>query len=122
MDNSPIAYTFDSDNGLPIKTWLEDPDDKELMKLVPILEFLSKTKDVRKFIDQFVYNNKILYEEAMEIIKIKELMDLTNKNNLNINNDLDEKFTHNLKMINKEQFNLEENSSIKEENLIHTKE
>lgn len=115
VDNSPIAYTFDSDNGLPIKTWLEDPDDKELMKLVPILEFLSKTKDVRKFIDQFVYNNKILYEEAMEIIKIKELMDLTNKNNLNSNNDLDEKFTHNLKMINKEEFNLEENSSIKEE-------
>ena len=116
VDNSPIAYTFDSDNGLPIKTWLEDPDDKELMKLVPILEFLSKTKDVRKFIDQFVYNNKILYEEAMEIIKIKELMDLTNKNNLNSNNDLDEKFTHNLKMINKEEFNLEENSSIKERN------
>ena len=114
VDNSPIAYTFDSDNGLPIKTWLEDPDDKELMKLVPILEFLSKTKDVRKFIDQFVYNNKILYEEAMEIIKIKELMDMTNKNSSN-NNDMDEKFTHNLKMINKDDFNFEENSSIKEE-------
>ena len=113
VDNSPIAYTFDSDNGLPIKTWLEDPEDKELMKLVPILEFLSKTKDVRKFIDQFVYNNKILYEEAMEIIKIKELMDMTNKNNNN--NDIDEKFTHNLKILNKDEFNIEDNSSIKEE-------
>ena len=113
VDNSPIAYTFDSDNGLPIKTWLEDPEDKELMKLVPILEFLSKTKDVRKFIDQFVYNNKILYEEAMEIIKIKELMDMTNKNNNN--NDIDEKFTHNLKILNKDEFNFEDNSSIKEE-------
>ena len=113
VDNSPIAYTFDSDNGLPIKTWLEDPEDKELMKLVPILEFLSKTKDVRKFIDQFVYNNKILYEEATEIIKIKELMDMTNKNNNN--NDIDEKFTHNLKILNKDEFNIEDNSSIKEE-------
>ena len=113
VDNSPIAYTFDSDNGLPIKTWLEDPEDKELMKLVPILEFLSKTKDVRKFIDQFVYNNKILYEEAMEIIKIKELMDMTNKESNT--NDIDEKFTHNLKMINKDEFNFEDNSSIKEE-------
>ena len=113
VDNSPIAYTFDSDNGLPIKTWLEDPEDKELMKLVPILEFLSKTKDVRKFIDQFVYNNKILYEEATEIIKIKELMDMTNKNNNN--NDIDEKFTHNLKILNKDEFNFEDNSSIKEE-------
>ena len=113
VDNSPIAYTFDSDNGLPIKTWLEDPEDKELMKLVPILEFLSKTKDVRKFIDQFVYNNKILYEEAIEIIKIKELMDMTNKESNT--NDIDEKFTHNLKMINKDEFNFEDNSSIKEE-------
>ena len=113
VDNSPIAYTFDSDNGLPIKTWLEDPEDKELMKLVPILEFLSKTKDVRKFIDQFVYNNKILYEEAMEIIKIKELMDMTNKESNT--NDIDEKFTHNLKMINRDEFNFEDNSSIKEE-------
>ena len=58
------------------------------MKLVPILEFLSKTKDVRKFIDQFVYNNKILYDEAMEIIKIKESIgtqNIKNKNN-SINN------------------------------------
>ena len=106
VDNSPIAYTFDSDNGLPIKTWIEDPDDRELMKLVPILEFLSKTKDVRKFIEQFVYNNKILFEEANEIIKMKELMDLKNNNDMNDNNKkyitgLDDKFVHNIKSINK---------------------
>ena len=102
VDNSPIAYTFDSDNGLPIKTWIEDPDDRELMKLVPILEFLSKTKDVRKFIDQFVYNNKILYEEALEIIKMKELFDKKNNNN----------FSYNLKVLPKDNF---EDSSLKEE-------
>ena len=115
VDNSPIAYTFDSDNGLPIKTWIEDPDDRELMKLVPILEFLSKTKDVRKFIDQFVYNNKILYDEAMEIIKIKELMDMRNKNSLNNNNEIDNKFNHNIKLLNKDDFNYEDDSSINEE-------
>ena len=100
VDNSPIAYTFDSDNGLPIKTWIDDPDDRELMKLVPILEFLSKVKDVRKFIDQFVYNNKILYEEALEIIKMKEIMD--------------EKYMHNLKKVNKEEINFEDDSSVNE--------
>ena len=68
VDNSPIAYTFDSDNGLPIKTWIEDPDDKELMKLLPILEFLSKTKDVRKFIDQFVYNNKVKGNDGSNLL------------------------------------------------------
>ena len=114
VDNSPIAYTFDSDNGLPIKTWIEDPDDKELMKLVPILEFLSKTKDVRKFIDQFVYNNKILYEEAMEIIKMKELIDKKNNllnNSQNTNYNYNDNFTHNLKVLPKD--NLEDDSSLK---------
>ena len=109
VDNSPIAYTFDSDNGLPIKTWIEDPNDRELMKLVPILEFLSKTKDVRKFIDQFVYNNKILFDEAMEIIKMKEL--------------IDEKYMHNLKLLNnKEEINFEDDSSVKNEKEMKKKE
>ena len=84
VDNSPLAYAFDTDNGLPIKTWVEDPKDKELSKLLPILEFLAKTKDVRKFIDRFVFGNEILYEEAIQIIKIKEL---ANKKFLEKNND-----------------------------------
>jgi Dullard-like phosphatase family protein len=121
VDNSPIAYTFDSDNGLPIKTWIEDPEDKELMKLVPILEFLSKTKDVRKFIDQFVYNNKILYEEAMEIIKMKELIDKKN-NLLNVskNTNYNDNFTHNLKVLPKD--NIEDDSSLKEDKITKKEE
>ena len=126
VDNSPIAYTFDSDNGLPIKTWIDDPDDKELMKLVPILEFLSKTKDVRKFIDEFVYNNKILYEEAMEIIKMKDLIDKkyfkindnNNNNDKKENNSISD-FAHNIKILPKE--NLED-SSLKEEKNIKKEE
>ena len=122
VDNSPLAYTFDADNGLPIKTWIEDRDDRELMKLVPILEFLSKTKDVRKFIDQFVYNNKILYDEANEIIKMKEIIDakFNNKNDKDNNGnkneiDFDNNFLHNLRLLNKENFNFDDDSSIKEE-------
>ena len=113
VDNSPIAYTFDSDNGLPIKTWIEDPDDRELMRLLPILEFLSKAKDVRKFIDQFVYNNKILFNEAMEIIKIKEMAE--KKNNLinnQKNNHINDNFTYNIKVLPKEN---SEDSSLKED-------
>ena len=116
VDNSPIAYTFDSDNGLPIKTWIEDPEDKELMKLLPILEFLSQTKDVRVFIDKLVYNNKILYEEAAELIKMKELIDKKNIYNIdNIDeNDNNEKFTNNIKMIPKENI---EDSNLNEEEI-----
>ena len=111
VDNSPIAYTFDSENGLPIKTWVEDPNDRELMKLVPILEFLSKTKDVRVYIEQFVYNNKILYEEALEFIKMKEIMDKKNENN-NLSNKENDKYLHNIKLLDK--YNLEQSSNEKE--------
>ena len=69
VDNSPLAFAFDSENGLPIKTWYDDPDDIELMKIEPLIVFLSKTNDVRPFIDKFVDDNEILYREAMTFIK-----------------------------------------------------
>ena len=69
VDNSPLAYAFDSENGLPIKTWYDDPDDIELMKIEPLILFLSKTIDVRPFIEKFVEDNEILYKEAMLFIK-----------------------------------------------------
>ena len=78
VDNSPIAYAFDTENGLPIKTWYEDPNDKELLKIEPLLIFLSKTKDVRIYIDRFVNDNEILYDEAMIIINCIE------KNNIDL--------------------------------------
>ena len=122
VDNSPIAYTFDSYNGLPIQTWTEDPDDRELMKLVPILEFLSKVKDVRIFIDIFVDNNKILYKDAMDIIKKEDLIDkkyFNVKNIENKDNNISHDFTPNIKVIPKE--NLED-SSLKEVKIIKKEE
>ena len=68
VDNSPIAFAFDADNGLPIKSWYDDINDNELEKILPILIFLSKTKDVRKYIKKFVNSGRINYVEANEII------------------------------------------------------
>ena len=70
LDNSPLAYSFDIDNGLPIKAWYEDKNDNELDKVYFILEFLSKVKDARNFIKRIVDNNEINFEIANEIIKI----------------------------------------------------
>ena len=39
------------------------------MKIEPLIVFLSKTNDVRPFIDKFVDDNEILYREAMTFIK-----------------------------------------------------
>ena len=87
VDNSPLAYAFDMDNGLPIKTWYEDPTDIELIKITKLLEFLSKIKDVRKYIKKFVKENEILYEEALSFIKNFENKNKNiRQNNNNINN------------------------------------
>ena len=85
VDNSPLAYAFDIDNGLPIKTWYEDKDDVELSKIIKILEFLAKTKDVRKYIKKFVKENEIIYEDAMNYIKNFENKNKTINNNINNN-------------------------------------
>ena len=83
VDNSPLAFAFDSENGLPIISWFDDPVDNELVNIQPLLEFLSNTKDVRKYIKKFVKNNIINYEIAYKIIR-------ENKKNKNENENKNE--------------------------------
>ena len=86
VDNSPLAYSFDIDNGLPIKTWYEDKNDIELYKINDILEFLSTTDDVRNYIKKFVKKNQIIYEEAINFIKSLENKNILENNIFNSNN------------------------------------
>lgn len=46
IDNSAMSYLYQPDNALPIKSWFEDPQDRELLELVPVLEFLADLDDV----------------------------------------------------------------------------
>lgn len=48
VDNSPMAYCLQPENAVPIKSWFDDPNDNELLDLIPILEALTKVKDVRE--------------------------------------------------------------------------
>ena len=68
VDNSPLSYSFNPENGLPILTWFDDKNDKELYKITPILEFLSSVYDVRDYIKQIVVNNSISYDSAINVI------------------------------------------------------
>jgi Dullard-like phosphatase family protein len=69
VDNSPMAYLLNSYNGLPILTWFDDKNDKELFKIIPILDFLSLVPDVRDYIHKIVINNEISYDIAKKVIK-----------------------------------------------------
>ena len=69
IDNSPNAYILNKENGIPITTWFDDEDDRELYNIVQILEFLSDVDDVRAFIPKFVIGDEISYLASSDIIK-----------------------------------------------------
>lgn len=47
IDNSPISYVKHQNNGLMIEGWINDPDDTELLNLLPLLNSLRFVSDVR---------------------------------------------------------------------------
>jgi len=71
VDNNPDCYTFDNANAIPIESWFDNPEDKELQKITPILESLTNTNDVWKYIKQFVEGPWINYMRALKVLSKK---------------------------------------------------
>ncbi|KAK9379348.1 NLI interacting factor-like phosphatase-domain-containing protein [Kockiozyma suomiensis] len=55
LDVNEDAYSKQPHNGIPVKKWTGDKTDRELVKLIPMLEYIavSMPKDVRKVLQTF---------------------------------------------------------------------
>jgi len=50
VDNSPHAYGYNIDNGVPIISWFDDDADTELLKLLEWLKMVKEVEDVRTLV------------------------------------------------------------------------
>ncbi len=64
IDNSPIAYCFQPRNAIPILSWFDDPNDDELLKLIPLLQQLATEESVYPFLD--MYNAHLLSKDEVK--------------------------------------------------------
>ena len=85
LDNNPNSYRYNKCNGLPIKTWHSEANDKELIKIIPFLTFLSTVDDVREYIPNIVDNDEINYDKVYKLLNKYNLDDQSIKNKCNSN-------------------------------------
>lgn len=64
IDNSPVAYCFQPRNAVPILSWFDDPNDDELLKLIPLLQQLATQESVYPFLD--MYNAHLLSQDEVK--------------------------------------------------------
>lgn len=71
VDNLAKSYANQPENGIPILSWYDDPNDKELDLMFPLLIMLSKMRDVRKYVKRMVKKDKIDYNIINSLFKNK---------------------------------------------------
>ena len=79
LDNSPNAYYFNPDNGVPISTCVGEKNDNKLLEISPFLKLLSFVDDVRPHIQRYVQENTINLTKAITSLSNK----LKNRENNN---------------------------------------
>jgi len=73
IDNSPQAFAFQLDNGIPILSWFESKHDRELFKVIPLLEQLIDSTDVRPLLrERFQLHRRV---EAYAELSYNDIID-----------------------------------------------
>lgn len=62
VDNSPHAFGYQVDNGIPIESWFDDPHDTELLKLEQFLRTLKGARDVRPLVRAKFQTHRLISE------------------------------------------------------------
>ena len=68
IDNNPVSFIYNKANGLPILTWHSIQTDNELIKLIPLLNYLVEVDDIRPVINKVVNGYYVNYKEVNKII------------------------------------------------------
>jgi CTD small phosphatase-like protein 2 len=67
VDNSPHAFGYQVDNGIPIESWWNDPADKELKKLKRfLLQKVVAATDVRDVV-RHKFQSHVLVADAARV-------------------------------------------------------
>jgi RNA polymerase II subunit A small phosphatase-like protein len=54
VDNSPASYIFHPENAVPVVSWFDDMENKELLELIPFFEELSKADNIYRSVPYIV--------------------------------------------------------------------
>lgn len=55
VDNSPLCYALQPENAVPVRTWRNDPHDRDLEELLVILEHLAGAASIPEIVGQITW-------------------------------------------------------------------
>jgi len=62
IDNSPLSYSLQPENGVPCTSFIDDPSDTELKDIIPFLIELAKSHDVRNDTKKWKRHFNVMYQ------------------------------------------------------------
>lgn len=65
VDNATHSFAYQIENGVPIISWHDDPNDKELLNLIEYLQVLTVVDDIRE-INREVFRMHSFYDDYIE--------------------------------------------------------